>query len=670
VRGPQRRVGFGGGAPVPASTRPTLARMPALDGLRALAVAAVLLYHAGVPWAAGGFLGVDVFFALSGYLITSLLLLECGAAGRIDLPAFWARRVRRLLPALVVLLAGVAVYAALFAGATQLSSLRGDGIAALLYSSNWRLLFSHQSYFAQLGPISPLRHTWSLAIEEQWYLLWPLVVAAMLWITNGRRWLLATVTAAGAIASAITMAALYASNTDPSRAYYGTDARAQGLLLGGLLALFLPHLGRVGAGARRALRGIGGASLLILLMLVGLANEADGWLYRGGFALAALATTAVVTAVSDNAGILHRLLTLRPLRYIGRISYGLYLWHWPLNLALSPTKTHIDGAPLVLLRLGAALLVAVASYHVIEQPVLQGRIRIPRLRFTLPVIGGAVTTALVLATIGGIAPGPIVPSAAAFPAVAAAPSTVPITSATSTQQIDTAATAPTAPSAPTAEHPRRVLFVGDSVSMTLAAALYASPAPVPTQVISAAIVGCGVVRNDRYTLGSLNRPTPECAHWPQRWKAAVDKTQPNVVVLVFGAWEVFDPQINGHRAAFGGPEHEAMLREALDEAFRTLAGHRVLALTVPCYQNFDDGIFRHGGERNDPARVAWINTILRDEAAKKPGVDVPDLHSWLCPNEQYQRDMFGVRLRSDDGVHIDRAAGPALWKWLEPYLDR
>ncbi len=214
---------------------PALGYRPGLDGLRAFAVVAVILYHGDVSWARGGFLGVDVFFVLSGFLITSLLLTEHGATGRVDLGRFWSRRARRLLPALFGVLLGVALYAATWGHPTELGRIRGDGIASLLYVSNWRFVLDGSSYFSLFQAPSPLAHTWSLAIEEQWYLLWPLVLLGLLRVLKVRLNLVALTCGALAAGSAVLMAALFHSGADPSRAYYGTDTRAQALLIGAAL---------------------------------------------------------------------------------------------------------------------------------------------------------------------------------------------------------------------------------------------------------------------------------------------------------------------------------------------------------------------------------------------------------------------------------------------------
>jgi peptidoglycan/LPS O-acetylase OafA/YrhL len=228
--------------------RQRLPNLPGVDGLRAVAVLAVLLYHAELPWIQGGFLGVDVFFVISGYLITSLLLTEWLQRGRIDLPAFWLRRARRLLPALFLLMAVTLVFAVLFLS-NEVAGLRGDAFAALGYVTNWYLVFSDQSYFEMMGRPSLFRHLWSLAVEEQFYIVWPLLLTAMMWLLRPRQVLL--VVLAGAVASTVLMALLYQPDVDPSRVYYGTDTRGVGLLVGAALA-FLWAPGRVRQAGRSA----------------------------------------------------------------------------------------------------------------------------------------------------------------------------------------------------------------------------------------------------------------------------------------------------------------------------------------------------------------------------------------------------------------------------------
>ncbi len=364
--------------------------MPGLDGLRALAVSAVILYHLDVPWAPGGLLGVGVFFTLSGYLITDLLLGSWEAHGSLRLRDFWLRRARRLLPALFVMLAAVSIWVAL-ADRSQLASLRGDVAAAAVYGSNWWLAFQHVSYFARFGPPSPLGHLWSLAVEEQFYLVWPwLVWLGLIWY--GRRykrdqarrgrpgsvrnlWPLAALTLVLSALSAIEMAVLYHPSFDPSRIYDGTDTRAFGLLIGAALAMVWPSKGlrtNVGIGARRFIDGIGIVGLVVILLLIWLTNEYSPFLYRGGLVLLSVATALVVASVAHPAGRFGRALGIRPLRWTGVRSYGIYLWHYPVIVLTTATVAARTDYPRAVLQVGATVVIADLSWRLIETPIRQG----------------------------------------------------------------------------------------------------------------------------------------------------------------------------------------------------------------------------------------------------------------------------------------------------------
>ena len=250
------------GTTVDAPTAVTGQYLPALDGLRAFAVAGVFAYHLGFGWASGGYLGVDLFFVLSGFLITSLLIEEWVTTARIRLGSFWARRARRLLPALFLVLVAIAVYVVLngrfgppgSAAQVDLSGLRGDDLATLFYVANWHAIFAHQSYFAQFSAPSPLEHTWSLAIEEQFYLVWPPVLLLILTLARGAwRRVGMIVTVVGALASAGLMALLYHPAADPTRLYFGTDTRVFDMLAGATMAMVAAARPQPGPRARLAL---------------------------------------------------------------------------------------------------------------------------------------------------------------------------------------------------------------------------------------------------------------------------------------------------------------------------------------------------------------------------------------------------------------------------------
>jgi peptidoglycan/LPS O-acetylase OafA/YrhL len=365
--------------------------------LRALAVIAVLLYHADLAWVPGGFLGVEVFFVISGYLITALLLAEWDQRGRIDLKTFWLRRARRLLPALYVLLVVTLAFAVVFLPG-EVAGLRGDVLAAFGYVTNWYLIFGQESYFEAVGRPSLLQHLWSLAVEEQFYLLWPPILALGLCIgaTRLRRRRVLTVAVLGAAASAVAMALLYAPSVDPSRIYYGTDTRATGLLCGAALA-FLWSPGekyrpsearhhRLRLPGRSRFRRRYGWTAPLLLDVVGFAalgalvwfcvnlGEFQPFLYIGGFALVGLATTATIMAVVHPYSLIgSRILGSAPLRWVGVRSYGIYLWHWPVFMITRPDlDVPIDGVPLLALRLIATVVLADLSYRYIETPIRRG----------------------------------------------------------------------------------------------------------------------------------------------------------------------------------------------------------------------------------------------------------------------------------------------------------
>ena len=391
-KGAQRQAGATPGTP---DVR--LPYSPGLDGLRAFAVIAVLLYHADLAWIPGGFLGVEVFFVISGYLITALLLAEWRQRGRIDLKTFWLRRARRLLPALYVLLVATLAFAVVFLPG-EIAGLRGDVLAALGYVTNWYLIFGQESYFEAVGRPSLLQHLWSLAVEEQFYLIWPPILALGLCIgaTRLRRRRVLTVVIFGAVASAMAMALLYVPGVDPSRIYYGTDTRATGLLCGAALA-FLWSPGdkyrpsearhhRLGLPGRSRFRRRWGWTAPLLLDIVGFAalgalvwfcvnlGEFQPFLYSGGFALVGIATTATIMAVVHPHSVIgSRFLGSAPLRWVGVRSYGIYLWHWPVFMVTRPElDVPIDGLPLLALRLSATVVLADLSYRYIETPIRRG----------------------------------------------------------------------------------------------------------------------------------------------------------------------------------------------------------------------------------------------------------------------------------------------------------
>lgn len=348
-----------------------LSYMPGLDGLRALAVIAVLIYHAQYSLLPGGFLGVEVFFVISGYLITSLLLKEREQSGRINLPAFWLRRARRLLPAVFLLILSSLVFSVIFLP-DEVANLRSDAAASAAYVTNWYFIFSQQSYFEAVGRPSLLKHLWSLAIEEQFYVVWPLLLSLLL--SRLRRSHAQALILAGAVASSALMAWFFVPNTDPSRVYFGTDTRAAGLLFGATLA-FVWDLQRLPRRLERLPYDLIGLGALAALTVICLSiNQFQAELYQGGFAVVDILTVVLIAAtVHPRARFGRALLGREPLLWIGLRSYGIYLWHWPVFMLTRPQiDTTLDGAPLFVLRMAATFLLAEISYRFVETPIRHG----------------------------------------------------------------------------------------------------------------------------------------------------------------------------------------------------------------------------------------------------------------------------------------------------------
>jgi peptidoglycan/LPS O-acetylase OafA/YrhL/lysophospholipase L1-like esterase len=350
--------------------------MPGLDGLRALAVLAVIAYHEQFGWAPGGLLGVGVFFTLSGYLITDLLLGQWARSGGLNLGDFWLRRARRLLPALFVMLAVVTAWITVVSPA-RLASLRGAVAGAATYSSNWYYIYTHNSYFARFAPPGPFDHLWSLAVEEQFYLVWPWLLLAGVFFLRGRRpsavrWL-ALPTLALAAASAVAMLTLYHPGYDPTRIYEGSDTRACGLLTGAALAMVWPsrRTARTALWKRVALDGAGFAGLAVIGLMIWRVGQYSAFTYQGGLVLLSVATAGVVAAAACPGALVGAALGWTPLRWIGVRSYGIYLWHYPVIILTSPANSAED-LPRAALQIAASIGIAALSWHFVEEPIRHG----------------------------------------------------------------------------------------------------------------------------------------------------------------------------------------------------------------------------------------------------------------------------------------------------------
>jgi peptidoglycan/LPS O-acetylase OafA/YrhL len=353
--------------------------MPGLDGLRAIAVLAVIAFHLNPDWAPGGLLGVGVFFTLSGYLITDLLLGQRSATGSLELGQFWIRRARRLLPAVFLMIAVVVAWVTLLEP-SRLPALRGDVIAATFYVSNWWNIIREASYFARFGPPPPLEHLWSLAVEEQFYLIWPWFLWIVLLFTRKRPALagltLTSLTLVGAAISAIAMWVIYQPGVDPTRVYEGTDTRAFGLLIGAALAMVWPsrrlRADFITVPGRIGLDGVGLVGLVVIGLLIWRTSQYSPFLYHGGIVVLSVATAATVAAMVHPASLLGVAVGWAPLRWLGVRSYGIYLWHWPIIVLTAPGLDQKPSLSLQVAQVAATIVVAALSWRFFEEPIRRG----------------------------------------------------------------------------------------------------------------------------------------------------------------------------------------------------------------------------------------------------------------------------------------------------------
>ena len=671
-------------APVhrPRDATPSLPHVPALDGLRGLAVAAVVLFH--LEHLDGGFLGVDLFFVLSGYLITSLLLVEHRRRDAIDLGRFWIRRARRLLPALFVLLVGVAVLLVAFTPADQRPRFRGDALASLGYLANWHRLTSTLGYWDMFNQPSPLDHTWSLAIEEQFYVLWPLLVLVVLAggaasMAKVRR--LGWVALAGAAVSFALLWTTY-SPIDTSRAYFGTDTRIGATLLGAALACWAigrrpgpdtaaiadtpdtPHTpdtpGQPGAPARPwrpvALTAAGIAGVAWMAWSVVTVDGLGSWYYRGGLITFALAAVAVITAITAQAepdpdpgsgassNPLARLIGCPPLRWLGIISYGVYLWHWPVDVYLTAERAHVDGWRLDLLRVAVTLALAVVSFVVVEQPIRQRRFRGWPMRATAGAALAGSLAAVLVATAGtatstldeerGFGPIPLEGSDNPYLLY---PADIPAGA-------------------------MRVLIVGDSGAHNLGPRLVEAASRNDAVVASSAPYYCNVAAPagiqrlpDGTTMDRGRCHTRRLALWAD----LIDRFDPDVVVyylanagspaksLVDGDW-VFDCD----------PAFERYLTGALEEEAGLLSSNGALVtLASSPYSRIPDPDANH--------RIDCRNEAYRDVVADEPGTALLDMQAFVARQTAVPDDAV-----FQDMVHLSVDGGRAVAAWLLPELHR
>jgi peptidoglycan/LPS O-acetylase OafA/YrhL len=574
--------------------------LPALDGLRGLALAGVLLFHAD-GLLVGGYLGVDLFFVLSGYLITSLLVCEHAQTGRIDLGAFWLRRVRRLFPALLAMLFVLLGYVAWLAQPSEYLDLRAEALATLGYVANWRSIWSEQSYWDLFSAPSVLEHTWSLSIEEQFYVVWPLVTWALLKRSKRALWS-TTLLLCGA--SMLAMTFLY-DPSNSSRAYLGTDTRAAAILFGAAFALWFAPDRELSRRAARGLNYLGTLALLFLGVCWWRLDGDDRLLYRGGFWLTELAALVLIAcAVSAKQGWVARLLSRPLLTWLGRVSYGAYLWHWPVNVVLSAEHLGLSGLALQASRLALTFTIAAVSYRYLEQPIRRHGLPWGRPWVVAPATVLTTIALWVYATSG--AP-PALSQARAAEAVRPAP--------------------------PGDWH---LLVLGDSTANALGwvvRGLHLSDVSV--------------------TLGGIDGfslHNDEGDRW-KPWSEVVEQARPDATVVVLGGAFLYGINADGGWRAACYPAWDESLESRLTKRLLDLKSGTgpLWVATVPyALGRYDNEKYR--------GRIDCVNAVVRRTVEAVGGFQIWDLAEVQCPKGACLREFQGEEMRPD-GVHyrIDAA---------------
>ena len=638
-------------APAPAAGSGShLPYFPGLDGLRGVAVIAVLFFHGGFSWAVGGYLGVSTFFTLSGFLITSLLLAERTTTRSVDLRAFWGRRLRRLMPASLAALVVVLMFGVVAATAAQQRNLGGDVTAALLYVANWRFILSGQSYADLFAAPSPVLHFWSLAIEEQFYLIYPIIAFVLLGVLKWDRWKFGR---ALMVLMACSLAATLFLGYSHDRIYYGTDTRAFELLAGGVLGVLIysrrvtRRLARPGQ-HRTGTAVLGAAALAVCAWLWTHTAQNSDWLYHGGLAAYSLLSCAVILATIIPFGPVSRLMTMGGLRKVGELSYGIYVFHWPIFLWIDGDRTGLSIWPLFVLRVTVTVAVAVASYHFLEQPIRRRRLTIGG-RSPL-VIAPAIALVIALGawTITAGAPKPVNDFAEAQRTISnlGAGSTTPITGSDG---------------APLPLQPAKVSMYGDSTALVVGVGLAAvdQEQNLIQSVDGGAWVGCGIGRGGK--LRSTDKPVitrttnDACNDWFNTYTRVMNRVHPDLNVVLDAPWDVTDRMIPGDDTwrSFGDPVYDDWFRNEMLTAVDLLSsqGGTVVWLTTPPVSNH-------------PERTDRLNQLIEELPLFRPGkVEIIDFAGYLASLGQ-------DKAMRPDKIHLSPdAAKDVARNFLIPKLD-
>lgn len=654
--------------------------IPALDGLRGLAVVAVVLYHFVPDLVPAGFIGVDVFLVLSGFLITSLALEEVGRTSSMSASGFFGRRARRLLPAAIATIVIVVIVARLLDHGSVESGLRGQAVASLTYVANWWSIAQNNSYQAAFGAESPLNHFWSLAVEEQFYLVFPIVLIGTIALLKRRIGLhrlahIALIAAVvGAVASCALMWIFRDPGTDPSRVYLGTDTRSQALFVGIAIACVV-RLWPMSAARRRSRTTLTTAALLGLATLIAIATTASfrsDWLYTGGFLLIAVTTGLIVLTLNGRDSFVTRALSMRWLRTLGLVSYGLYLWHWPIKVFVTGQRLHLSDdtggrISLFLIRCALTAMATALSWYLIEQPFRRKK---PTAELTETEhsrssssiflgLGALGTTALVLGLVWVVSQPPS-PTPTDF-----------------SSQV-----APTTEAAKDAQPPLSLLWFGDSVGWTMGGGVVRFPWPTgydtpfdPEHIViwNKAVAECQMMQFPSRSFDILREVGGPCVNWKSDWRAAASQFSPDAIVWSGALRDTYDVLVDSEWIPFGSPRWIEIYNEQLTDASAIASENGVPLIILsqadpkplPEEQREDSLVAKNIG------RFTQLRTIQRDFAARhRSNTIVIDVNELLCPNAECETKTPSGEIVRPDNLHFSLAGAQQLAPRLTEQIER
>lgn len=636
-------------------------RNGALDGLRGLAVIAVMAYHVVPDPFTGGWLGVDVFFVLSGFLICSMLLREHARSRTIDYKRFLVRRARRLLPGLALVLTAVLLAAMIWESAGRRVSVAIDVVSSAFQVSNWRLILADESYFTKVGVPSPIRHTWSLGVQEQFYLLFPLLLLFVM--SRAKSWRTVYFVFGSIAAMSLARAlSLYEPGTDPSRVYFGTDTRLSELLIGAIGAMFIFRRTQIAQryvtpGPRMWSRqtetllgwlGLGSLALIVYWMFS--VDEFSPWLFQGGLILISFITLIIiVAATSPVPNIMTKLLANKPLMKAGDMSYSLYIWHWPIIVYLTPA---LPGSSMLTRQIMAVVLtigVSWASFHLVENRIHKHGLsglswrnpqRGPRLAAaTLPAIAAL---ALVLAVTPGSSSGKNL--VLKLPADALYGLEVE--------------------DLPDGLKRKHAVLIGASTADGIITRGDVDATP-DIYLRSSAKIGCAPFTSSQLQGEDLLVEGPECDEFREEWPQVISEMRDPTVILFLMTQLLNDFEVDGKRVSPPSPEYESEINRILDEFKATASengARRIALINLSCHDRFDFGNDIAVTRSNSIETTQYLNGIAAAWATANDA-EIYDNYALLCPGDEVYDKINGVQLY-DDGLHYTEAAAPLIWQWI------